>query len=82
MFQKIPVELPKQLINKEKHQSSLHAIGGDWYTNKLNEKLPPLKKQNISKNSQEKEDEVKINLQMANQNWNNCKFQIHWNKLE
>ena len=25
---------------------------------------------------------MKKNLQMANQNWNEWKFQIHWNKLE
>ena len=25
---------------------------------------------------------MKIKLQMANQNWNEWKFQIHWNKLE
>ena len=25
---------------------------------------------------------MKINLQMSNQNFNECKFQIHWNKLE
>ena len=28
------------------------------------------------------EDGIKINLQMVNQNWNEWKFQIHWNKRE
>ena len=50
--------------------------------NKLNEKIQPPKKQKISRKAQEKEDEIKRNLQKANQNWNNWKFQIHWNKLE
>ena len=43
-FQKTPVELPKPLSHKEKGQSLLHAIGGGWHMNKLNENLPPLKK--------------------------------------
>ena len=50
--------------------------------NKFNEKLPPLKKRKLTKKPQEKEDEIKIKLQTANQNWNYWKFQIHWNKLE
>ena len=50
--------------------------------NKLNVKLPPRKKRKLSKKSQEKEDEIKRNLKMENQNWNHWKFQIHWNKLE
>ena len=33
-------------------------------------------------NSQEKEDEIKRNLQMENQSWNDWKFQIYWNILE
>ena len=48
----------------------------------LNEKILPLKKRKLSKKAQEKEDEIKRNLQMANQNWNNCKFQMHCNKIE
>ena len=62
-------------------QKILHAIGGECYTKKLSEKLPPLKKQKLIKKAQEKEDEIKINLKMANQNCNDCKFQIHCNKL-
>ena len=34
---------------------------------KINDKLPPIKKLKLSKTSQEKEDNIKINLQMANQ---------------
>ena len=82
MFQKIPVKLPKTVILKGKRRKSLYDIGGEWYMNKLNEKLPPLKKQKLSKKAQEKEDEIKINMKMENQSWNDWKFQIHWNKLE
>ena len=43
------------------------------------EKLPHLDKQKIIKKAQEKGDKIKRNLQTQNQNWNDMKFQIHWN---
>ena len=49
MFMKIPVELPKPPIPKEKHQSLLHAIGCGWYVKKLAQKLPPLNKRRLRK---------------------------------
>ena len=76
LFQKTPVGLPKPPSHKEKHQLLLHAIGGGWYMKKISEKLPTLKKRKLSKKSQEKEDEIKINMPTANQNWN------EWNKIE
>ena len=56
IFQKIPVELPKQPSPKVKHQSLLHSIGDGWYMNNLSEKLPPQKKRKQSKKAQDKED--------------------------
>ena len=50
--------------------------------NKFNENLLPLKKSKLRKKAQEKEDEIKRNLQTENQNWNDWRFQIHQNKLE
>ena len=50
--------------------------------NKLNENIPFLKKINLRKKEQEKEDEIKRQLQTANQNWNDWRFQINWNKVE
>ena len=50
--------------------------------NKLSDNIPPLKKKKIIKKAQEKVGEIKIKLQTANQNWNDWKLQIHWNKLE
>ena len=50
--------------------------------NKLSVNLPPLNKSKLSKKSQEKQDEIKIKLQTANHNWNDWRFQIHWNKIE
>ena len=51
-----------------KRQSLLHTIGGDCYIKTFNEKLPPLKKRKLNKKVQEKEDAIKGNLQMVNQN--------------
>ena len=53
MFQKIPVEITKPLGHKGKRRSLLHAIGDDWHMKKLDEKIPLLKKQKISKTLQE-----------------------------
>ena len=74
MFLKILVELPKPYIPKGKQKSLLHAIGCDWYMTKLNQKLPPLNEIILRKNSQEKEDEIKIKLHKANQYQNYWKF--------
>ena len=49
LFKKITVELPNQPITKENRKSLLHAIVGDWYVEKLRQKLPPLKKSKLSK---------------------------------
>ena len=38
--------------------------------NKFNENLSPQGRIKLSKKAQEKEDEIKINLQIENQNWN------------
>ena len=43
LFQKIPVELPKQPSPKENRKSLLHSIGGGWYVKKIGQKLPTLK---------------------------------------
>ena len=52
MFLEIPFRLPKPYIPREKHKSLLHAIGGDWYMNKLIQKLQPLKKIKLIKTLQ------------------------------
>ena len=44
--------------------------------------LPPLKRTKISKKSQESQDEIQKKLYGANRWWNDCKFQLHRNKLE
>ena len=57
-------------------------IGGEWYMKKMSNNLLTLRKQKLIKNSQEKHDEIKRNLQTANWIWNDWKFQIHCNMLE
>ena len=51
-------------------------IGGEWYMKTT------LRKMKRSKKAQDKYDIIKRNLQASNQNWNDWKFQIHWNMLE
>ena len=50
-FKKIPVQIPKPLIHKEKRQSLLNTFGGNWYMKTINEKLPPLKKRKLKKST-------------------------------
>ena len=49
---------------------------------KENKKLTPTNKQKPRKKAKEKEDKIKINLQIADQSCNDWKFQIYWNKLQ
>ena len=49
---------------------------------KLGQKLPPLKKSKFRKKSQKDEDKIKIILTEVDQEWNDWKFQIHWNNIE
>ena len=56
-------------------------IGGGWYMEKITKGLPPLRRPKLSKKSQEKDDEIK-KVYEANSHRNDCKFQLHCNKLE
>ena len=49
---------------------------------KLFQKLPPLKKRQLSKKSPKVEDKTKRRLTEENQEWCDWRFKIHWNKLE
>ena len=35
LFKKIPVQLPKPLIHRGKHQLLLNSIGDNWYMKKI-----------------------------------------------
>ena len=49
---------------------------------KITKGLPPLRRPKLSKKSQEKDDEILRKLYKSNRKWNDCRFQLHWNKLE
>ena len=49
---------------------------------KLGQKLPPPKKRKLRKKFKKEEYKIKRRLTKDNQEWNDWKFQIHWNKLE
>ena len=49
---------------------------------KNSKNLTTLNKQKLGKKSQEKEDEIKVNLQMEPKSLVTGIFQIHWNTLE
>ena len=44
--------------------------------------LPPIRKQTLSNKAQEKNDRIKGEIQSANRNWSDWKFQLYWNNLE
>ena len=49
---------------------------------KLGQSLSPLNKSKLSKKNPKGGDKINRRLTEANQEWNDWKFQIHWNKLE
>ena len=60
----------------------LTVIGGKWYVNNINEKLPLLKKPRFIKEQQAKEDYIKVNLSILDYHFDGCKFhflRILWN---
>ena len=67
LFKKIPVQLHKQLSHKEKYQQLLYIL----------EVISTWKKLEASTTKETKTEnkiEIKINLQMANQSWNEWDF--------
>ena len=90
MYHEVMIKLLKQTKNMKSKSLSqdknlqliLTDIGSTWYMKKMSKKLPPLGKQKLSKKAQDKYDRIKRNLQTSNSNWNDWKFQIHWNMLD
>ena len=82
MFTQIhkPVEI--SLTPKQKIQKLKTDIGGGWYIEKSARGLPSLNRTKLSEKSQEREDEIQKKLYEAKRWWNDCKPQVHWNKLE
>ena len=57
-------------------------MGGGWFLESINAKLPPIKRRRLSKKGENKEDDIKMNLWEANEHWNHCKLQLHCNNLK
>ena len=57
LFKTIPTSLPpKNLYDyKTKYQTTFKVVVGKWYIYKINVKLPPIKRSQLSKNEQKKE---------------------------
>ena len=72
----------KPLSKDKKAPVSINRYWRFMVHENISKKRPPIKKQNLSKNAKQKDDNIKINIQAATQNWNYCIFQIHWNMLE
>ena len=81
LFKQIPTMKYKPLIRDTNIQLPLSDIGGAWYMKKKSKKLLPLNEQKISKKAHEKYYKILRNLQTANWNRNDLKFQKHWNML-
>ena len=59
----------------------LTYIGGEWYMKKMGEKVPPPRKQELSKKAQEKYYKINRNLHTSNRNLNGWKLKIHLSML-
>ena len=84
LFNYIPVPIADTNPDdyKNKIWVMLTYIWNQENINKIRYKTYPLKRPILSKKSQEHKDNIKENLRKATENWNHCKFQIIWNKLE
>ena len=67
---------------KEIFQTTTREVGGEWFIKKINANPPPIKRRQLSKIEQIKEDKIKEELINANAHWNDWKFPLHRNKLE
>ena len=82
MLKQIPTMISK-ILSQDKKTTQTIYINWWWVLyEKITKGIPTLRRQKISEKSQQKDDEIKNKLYTSNSNWNNWKFQIHWNKLE
>ena len=78
----IPQNVGKPLTTREKNKKLITDIGGGWYLEKCQNGLPQLKRTQLGKKAQKRQDLIKNKLFQSNMWWNDCKFQLHWNMLE
>ena len=60
LFKKTHVTLPEPGYYKIKRQLLLSAIGEEWYINRLRSKPSPIGRPRLGKETQKKEDNIKI----------------------
>ena len=77
MFKQIPTIKSKPLSQDKKHQKLLTKIDGGWYMEKITKGIPPLRKQKLSKKSQERDDKIQKKLYTDNRSCNDWKYQLH-----
>ena len=66
----------------KKYQTTIKVVGGKWYIDKINSKLPPIKISLLIKKEQIKEYKIKENHSKAKYHWDDYKFQLNCNNLE
>ena len=66
---------------RRKYKGYLKNTGGKCYIKNINGKYPPLNKPILIKLERKKEDDIKAKLIESNDNWNEFKLQVHWDKL-
>ena len=76
----IPIKNP-DFYNKY-YQTTSRAEGGDLFPDKINSIMLRINKRWLRKKEQNKEDDINMKLQQANENWNYWKFQLNLNKIE
>ena len=66
----------------KKYQTTIKIVDEKCYIDKINSKIPPIKKRLLRKKEQNKEDKIRENLLKSNYHWNYWRFQLHWVELE
>ena len=69
MSKQIPTTMTKPLSPEQKVHKFMTQIGGEWYMEKITKRLPPLRRQKLTKTLQDKENEI-TKLYESNSYWN------------
>ena len=83
LFKTTPKSLPEKTLIIIKEISDKYQ-GSIWEMVYRQDKCQstPIKRRQSVKSEQTNEDKTKKDIRKANDNWNDWKFQLHWNKLE
>ena len=56
---------------------TIKALGENWFLAYMNANLLLIKRRRLSQKEKNKEDNIKIKIQKANDHWNDWKFHLH-----